>query len=213
MSQPIDTSRPLATHFEPKTLTELGINASQLLFKVSHQHTELPKTGIDYLLGKLPLGSTDPVAMDIDIGCGVYDVHGALMACVWYGQLRTPDGAVRHYGDSFKQVSPFHRPTIIKERVAVRLGELNDEVHKLVFFVNSHHRQPLAKATHGIIKLSDNEGHSLHELPLTTLSDGCTALAAWQMLRVTDDWCISALMQPVTGDDVRTLAQAWSVAS
>ncbi len=200
--------RQLISHFDPKTLTELNIQGSQLIVKAYHEPTTLPKTGLAYWLGRLPLNSST-CAMDIDIGCGLYDDHGTLLEMVWYARMRSKDELVRHGGDSFREMSKYYRPDSIKERLSVRFGELDKRVHKLAFFVHSFYHQPLALAKSGKIGLYDNEGVLIHHIPLTALAADCTALCAWQMRRLDSDWQIAAPMLAMTGNTIEELAKQW----
>lgn len=188
----------LISHFEPQTLTQLGVGGGQIVFSSSHQPTHLAKTGKDALLAKLPLIGNGELhrAIDVDLSCLIYDKNHELLDKVWYGKLRSQNDAVRHLGDSFKGSAQGHTP-LVEETIVVRLSELSKQIHRIIFAVSSYHKQPLAQADMGIIRLSDNEGHLIHDLMLDALPKDCTTLHAWQMERLLGDWRISAIMANV----------------
>lgn len=207
MSQPIDQPIDLQVHFAPQTLTHLGIYANILQVHCSHQPTSIPKTGIQALLGKLPLGNSNPVEMDVNIGCGMYNASGKLIDQVWYGKTRDDIDSVRHEGDSFHGLT--QTASVIDELLTIRLLKLSPNVSKLIFFVHSQHNQPLAKAINGKVQLQDNEGNNIHHLKLGSLDPETTALCLWQMVRMPDDWRIEAIMQPLPHQDMGDLIKTW----
>lgn len=212
MAQTLQTSPPLAAHFDPKPLRQIGFLGSQLLATTSHQPTELEKTGVAALLAKLPFSSDEPVPMDIDVACGLYDEKGTLLELVWYGNLRSSDQSVRHGGDTFIGMNAAYRPSLVEEHLFVRFYELPKEVHRLGIFVHSHSKADLNLAVAGKVSLTDNEGQLIHEIPFAALDDGITGICAWQLLRTfDDDFRLSALLEPIKGDSCEALAKKWSM--
>lgn len=198
---------PLAVHFAPKTLTQLGINANILEMHASYQPASTPKTGLSALLGKLPLGDSKPVAMDIDIGCGLYDHHGTLIDAIWYGRTRNSADSVRHTGDDFHGLT--QTAESLSELLSIRLLQIDNTVARLAMFIHSHHKQPLSMATAGKTVLRDNEDNDIHHIDFKNLDIDCTAMCAWQMIRTTDDWRIEAPMQPLKADNIDQLMMMW----
>lgn len=212
MAQTLQTNPPLAVHFDPKPLRQIGFSGSQLLATTSHQPTELNKTGMAALLAKLPFGSDEPVPMDVDVACGLYDEKGALLDLVWYGNLRNDNQSVRHGGDTFIGMNAAYRPSLVEETLFLRFHELPKEVHRIGIFVHSHTKSDLNLAVAGKVSLSDNEGYLIHEIPFAALDEGITGMCAWQLLRTfDDDFRLSALLEPIKGDSCEALAKKWSM--
>ncbi len=201
---------PLIAHFESRSLLELGIDTHQLIVSSHHQPTFLPKTGMQAMLAKLPWGKDEPVAMDIDISCGLYDSDGNLIEVVWYGNIRSNEEAVRHKGDTFIGMNKDYNPSVVKEVLGVRLLKLPAIVHRLVFFVHSYHQQPLKLATFGRLELSDSEFHLIHELSFESLDEDVYGLAVWQLVRTLDDWQVSAPMIALKAKNAGEIAKIYT---
>lgn len=204
---------PLAIHFESKTLRQLGVSDAKILITSSHQPTFLPKTGLAKMWAKTPWGVDTPVAMDVDLSCGLYDAQGAFIEAVWYGNLRNQNQSVRHHGDTFIGMNKAYRPSLVDENLSARLVDAPKDAHFLAFFAHSANRQPLAKAVDGMLYLKDGEGKTLHERAFANFEGGVTGFCAWQFAREDDDWRAFAVMRPVSGKDSGDLAKKWRPAS
>ncbi len=107
-----------------KTIQDLGGASPMLVFAIGWDNR--PKAGI---LGKI-VGLEHEA--DLDLSCAVYDEQNDRVDCVWYAQLNSKDGAIRHKGDD----------TIGKdigddELIILDLNQLADEVKTLFFVVSS----------------------------------------------------------------------------
>lgn len=211
MSELLTYHAPLAVHFESRMLSELPLTGNELVVTSSHQPTELPKTGIDKWLAKLPkIGDDRPVAMDIDLACGLYNDKGQLLEVVWYGNVRSLYESVRHHGDTFIGMNKAYRPSLVEESLSIRLWQLDPEVARVAIFVHSYHRQDLNLAIFGKIHLTDNEGTNIHEMPFAGFDEGVTGVCAWQLVKMRDkDWRISAPMSYVKAKHAAEMAKKW----
>lgn len=203
------TDTTLITHFEPRALSELGVASQKLNFWLRHEPTFLPKTGRQALLAKTPLGDDKPIAMNIDLVCGLYDKAGGLIESVWYGNLRSSTNLVRHHGDRFVGMNKAYRPRIVQERLSVRLSELPDGVHEVVFFIHSHHRQALKSAIMGECGLSDDAESPIHQLAFASLDDKTIGLAVWRLTRLKHDWRMQFVMQAINAKHAGEIAKDW----
>lgn len=198
----------LITHFESRPLKTLGITTLSLQFTISHQPIEMPKIGLAGLLAKLPFMSDEPVALDIDISCGLYDELGKLIEVVWYGNLRSQDKAVRHHGDTFIGMNKAYRPNVVEENLTIKLHELSKAVHSVAFFVHSKTQHAL-ESLDGLMSLKDNENKLIHDRSFVSFDETVIGLCAWQLLRLDDDWQLFAPMTPLTGKHSGDLAYKW----
>lgn len=200
---------PLAVHFEPRLLSELGVLPLGLLMTTSHQPTLLAKSGLKGLLAKLPFGDDTPVPIDIDVSCGLYNDKGELLEAVWYGNLRSQGESVRHHGDTFIGMNKAYRPSLVEENLSIRLHELPKEVHRLALFVHSKGGEPLAKAVAGMVYLKDGEGRVIHERSFASLDKAATGICAWQMVRSEGDWRVSAPMSVLKAANAGEMPKKW----
>lgn len=207
MSVQITQKPTLVAHFEPRLLSELGVAIHKLTFWVRYEPTYLQKTGLDALLAKTPFGDDEPVAMDVDISCGLYDEMGRLIEHIWYGNVRDETDLVRHHGDTFIGMNKAYRPNVIEESLSVRLASLPDEVHQVTFFVHSHHRQDLNLAILGECVLSDGDGAIVHNLPFSSLDEGVYGVCAWQLVKTKDeDWQMTCTRSTMNTKDIGSIA-------
>lgn len=211
MSEVLTYHAPLAVHFESRMLSELPIIGNQLVVKSAHQPLELPKTGLQKWLAKLPkIGDDSPVPMDIDLSCGLYNDKGELLEVVWYGKVRSLYESVRHHGDTFIGMNKAYRPSMVEESLSIRIWELDEQVSRLAVFVHSHNLQDLNLAPFGNIYLSDNEGKLIHETPFASFEEGVTGVCAWQFVKMRDgDWRVSAPMSAVKAKNSAEIAKKW----
>ncbi|WP_066800145.1 TerD family protein [Moraxella oblonga] len=187
-------STPLEKFLVPTTLHQLDITGNSLLIKLSYGNTQLNKTGINALLGKMPiLKKLTPFkakqqSMDIDLSCVALDNTGKALSVIWYGNLRNTNHSIRHTGDTLRGAVNFEESLHPQETITVRLHELPDEVHHLVFFVNSEH--DLSLAHKGMVILTDDEKHHAQKIDFHHLNADTKAIIAWHIHRQDDDFAV-----------------------
>lgn len=212
MSETLSNQPSLSTYFEPKTLNELDFFGEHLHFSCQYAPTDLPKTGGAKWLAKLPkIGGKPTTPMNINLGCGFYDVAGQMIDSVWYGQVRAFDDNARYQGDSLKTSKKPELPHL-HELINLRLSSLPNNIYRIALLMHSYHHQPLAKAVSGEINLLDGDGIVIHALSFDSLQSSTTALLAWELTRTKKDWRISAPMREfsselVTGVNVGKFAE------
>lgn len=192
---------PLEKFATPTTLRQLDITGDYLLIKLSYGDTQLRKTGINTLLGKLPITkSLTPFkakqqSMDIDLSCVALDNAGEILSVIWYGNLRNTDHSIRHTGDTLRGAVDFEESLHPQETIAIRLHELPDEVYHLLFFVNSEHDLPLAHK--GMAILTDDEKHHAQKIDFHHLNTDTKAIIAWHIHRQGDDFVVHTPIKSV----------------
>lgn len=182
----------LTSFFEPQTLSQLNITGHHLIASVSYHRTKLPKTGIIAKLCSVFKKPADKVDMDIDLACVVFDKNREPIDTIWYGKLRNHNQSIRHAGDALIGADSFEKTLINQEQITVRLTELSDQIAHMVFVIQSHHKQPLNLADHGVFELKDNDGNLVHKYNAAALERGTQAVMAWYLKRDGDDWRVSA---------------------
>ena len=198
-----DINVPLKKKLPPKTFSELGIIGVNLFVSIAYSDTQFEKTGIQALLGKLPvLKNLTPFkspmcSMDIDLSCVALDRQGKALDVIWYGNLRNDTQSIRHSGDGLCGASNFEESLTCQEEIAIRLTQLDDDIHHLVFFVSSYHNNALAFAQKGLVKMADNEGNIAHKFYLDSLDKTTSAIIAWHIQRQGDDFVLAMPLKKI----------------
>lgn len=195
----IQKQQALQTYFKAQTLTELGLDGVSLSVCLHYQDTRLPKQGLAAILGKLPLPMTNsrPVAMDIDLGCVLFDQSYQPLDLIWYARLRNDNESIRHSGDALIGSRNFEESLIHQEQIRLRPDEIEKQVYHIAFVVSSYRNQDLNLANKGSLQFLDNENHSAHSLELASLPKNCQTLLAWVLSRYDQDWQLQAPMLPL----------------
>jgi tellurium resistance protein TerZ len=179
-----------------KDLTDLGCGA---LLAVALGWENKDKSG---LLSKI-MGEKETA--DLDLSCVIYDIYGERQDAVWYAQLKSKDGAVRHSGDH----------TVGEERkddeaIIVDLRQLNEQAKTLFFVISSFRHDGFAGAEEVHCRLLD--AASRRELarcqiskPVKTNKETASIILRLQkeILDGMTQWRIKALDKPATGENVQ----------
>lgn len=76
-------------------------------------------------------------SIDLDASCIAFDDGGREMYAVWYSNLHSPDGAIRHSGDDRSGRGGLDRRSRDNESLRLDLDRVDRRVQTLVFTVNS----------------------------------------------------------------------------
>lgn len=190
--------------FKPQTLTQLGVIGTSLVVSIEYEETTFAKTGGQALLHKLPIAKnltpfkSSTQSMDVDLSCVTLDRAGNVLETIWYGKLRNENQSIRHAGDALcGAVATKHSP-LIQEDIRIRLQELDDTIHHLIFFISSYHKHALNHAKKGMTKITDNEGNVAHKFHFDSIDKGVTCLIAWHIKRHENDFLIGTPLKEVT---------------
>ena len=82
--------------------------------------------------GFLGFGDTPSGAVDLDASCVLFDNDGKKKDVVWYRQLKSKDGSIRHTGDSMSGEGDGD-----DEQIVVDLLQVPESIKTLIFTVNS----------------------------------------------------------------------------
>ena len=146
-------------------------------------------------------GETD---IDLDASCVLYDGSGKRVDAVWFGQLTSKDGSVRHSGDNLTGEGDGD-----DESILVDLAALPGEVKTLVLTVSSFRGQTFAEVENAFARLVDEtSGKELARYSLTE-QGAHTGMIMASLVRAGDgDWELKALGERATGRTVDDLEQA-----
>jgi tellurium resistance protein TerZ len=88
--------------------------------------------------------------IDLDASALLFDAGGSLVDAVWFRQLQSKDGSVRHTGDNLTGEGEGDDESII-----VDLGRLSPTVTQIVFTVNSFTGQDFTQIENAFCRLVD----------------------------------------------------------
>jgi tellurium resistance protein TerZ len=95
-------------------------------------------------------GGMKSQSIDLDASCLLFDANGHLVDQVWFRQLTSKDGAVRHTGDNLTGAGEGDDESII-----VNLPSLPTSITQLVFTVNSFTGQDFSQIENAFCRLVD----------------------------------------------------------
>ena len=106
--------------------------------------------GWDAVKKKGLFGGMKEQSIDLDASCLLFNATGQLVDQVWFSQLKSKDGAVRHTGDNLTGAGDGDDESII-----VDLAALPANVAQLVFTVNSFTGQNFSQIENAFCRLVD----------------------------------------------------------
>lgn len=179
-----------------KTLQELGGASPLLVFAIGWDNK--PKAGI---LGKL-IGMEHEA--DLDLSCAVYDSNGDRIDCVWYAQLTSKDGALRHKGDDTVGVE--HGDD---ELMVIDLNQLDDEITTLFFVVSCFSEASLNNVEKAYWRLCDaqtkREIAGYHFSGHDSASAKIVMRLQKSVAKGLSSWSVKALDEPATGKNIQEI--------
>ncbi len=160
-----------------------------------------PKKGF---FAKLTGGGGGETDIDLDASCVLYDASGKRVDAVWFGQLTSKDGAVRHSGDNLTGEGDGDDETIL-----VDLAALPSEVVTLVLTVSSFRGQTFDEVENAFARVVDDaSGKELARYSLTEQGAHTGMVMASLKRGAGGDWDLKALGERATGRTVDELEQA-----
>lgn len=100
------------------------------------------------------MGGSDGGSIDLDASCLMFDDEKKLVDTVWFRQLRSHDGSVRHSGDNLTGQGEGD-----DERITVDIEKLPAKVNFLVFTVNSFTGQSFERVANASCRLLNAENN------------------------------------------------------
>ena len=181
---------------EEKALTDLGGSSPILVFAIGWDNKQKPG-----LLNKL---TNKRFEADFDLSCVVYDNNNDRIDCVWYAQLNSKDGAIRHRGDDTVGWEGGDDETIM-----VDLNGLSDQAKTLFFVISSFSGDSFAHSDNTYWRLFD--GSSKRELTRYILpQSGKTSAKIVARLQKFEtegltEWRLKALEEAATGQNIQEI--------
>lgn len=156
--------------------------------------------GWDAVAKKGMFGKMKTQDIDLDASCLMFDAQRTLLDSVWFRQLTSKDGAVRHTGDNLTGAGDGDDESII-----VDLAALAPQVHSLVFTVNSFTGQNFSQIENAFCRLLDDvTGQELARYDLSGSGTHNAQLMA-KVYRDGGGWSMGAIGEIAVGRTVNDL--------
>lgn len=142
-------------------------------------------------LGRLMGGN-----IDLDASCVLFSADKQLLDVVYFGQLKSKDGSIRHSGDNLTGAGEGD-----DEVIYVTLADIPAEVNYLVFTVNSYRGQSFNEVANAYCRLVDDRNT---EIARYTISGGgdYTAMIMAKLYRHNGEWKMQAVGESMRGRTV-----------
>jgi tellurium resistance protein TerZ len=145
----------------------------------------------------------EPDSIDLDASCGMFDAQGALVDLVWFSQLRSRDGSIRHTGDNLTGAGDGDDESIVVDLERVPAG-----VRSLVFTVNSYRGQSFGSVANAFCRLLDHRtGKEIARYDLGA-QGGHTAMVMAKLYRHGGEWKMHAIGEAAAGRTFQAILPA-----
>ena len=140
-------------------------------------------------------------SIDLDASCIVFNATNRVIDTVWFGQLMSKDGSIRHSGDNLTGEGSGD-----DESIVIDLSKLPLEIETLVFTVNSFRGQTFDKVQNAFGRVID--ARSNRELARFDISDSGshTGMVLASVTRNGGQWTFKAIGERANGRTVQDLA-------
>ena len=143
-------------------------------------------------------GGSDSI--DLDASAIAFDSDGRVLDTVWFRQLASRDGSMRHSGDNLTGEGDGD-----DESIAVDLTRLPAAIEHVVLTVNSFRGQTFDKVDNAYGRVVDNaNGQELVQFPISD-SGPHTGLILASLTRASGEWTFKAIGQRTKGRTVQDL--------
>lgn len=164
--------------------------------------------GWDAIKTKGMFGKEKEVSVDLDASAILYDGSGSKVDTVYFGQLSSKDGSLKHTGDNLTGAGDGD-----DESINVALSRVPGNVTQIVFVVNSYSGHTFDKIENAYCRAVDSDARDA-ELCRYTLSGGevVQAMIMAKLSRQGNGWAFTAIGTPVKNgkrlSDVEPAARA-----
>ncbi len=151
-------------------------------------------------------GGVRQEAVDLDASCLLFDTSGNLADTVWFRQLESHCGSIRHSGDDR---SGGGEAGADNERIAIDLNRAPAAIQTLIFTVNSFSGESFAGIPNAFCRLVDDAtGSEIARFDLSLEGGGHTGLIMSKLYRHNNEWKMQAIGEPAEGRTFHDLLPA-----
>lgn len=146
-------------------------------------------------------GGTKKTAVDLDGSCGIFDSAGQLLDVVYFGKLKSNDGAVIHSGDDTTG-DVDGNDNLDNEVISLDLTRLSPTADKIVFILNSYRGQDFGDVPFAAIRIYEGTPSQVSSVLATynVAQDpkfkGYVSMVMGRLYRHSDQWKFAAIGDP-----------------
>jgi tellurium resistance protein TerZ len=159
---------------------------------------------------------TTKEAVDLDASCALYDDNKQLIDVVYFGHLKSNDGAVKHSGDDLTG-DMAGDDGLDNEVITVDLGGLSSSIGYVAFILNSFRGQDFGTIPFASIRIYEgtptrvNEVFATYDIANSKDFAGHVSMALGVFYKKNGEWKFNAIGEPTRDrkleESVKTIAQ------
>jgi tellurium resistance protein TerZ len=159
---------------------------------------------------------TSKEAVDLDASCALYDDSKRLIDVVYFGHLKSNDGAVRHSGDDLTG-DMAGNDGLDNEVITVDLAGLSSSISYVAFILNSFRGQDFGTIPFASIRIYEgtptrvNEVFATYDIANSKDFAGHVSMAMGVFYKKNGEWKFNAIGEPTRDrkleESVKTIAQ------
>lgn len=141
-------------------------------------------------------GGTKTVEIDLDASAIMFDADGKHLDTVFFNQLTSKDGAVRHTGDNLTGAGDGDDETMM-----VNLPAVSPAVQNIVFVITSYSQQTFDMVQNAFCRVIDDSAAGSPEVARYSLTESGrnTAMIMSKLSRTGNAWSFQAIGNPANG--------------
>lgn len=147
-------------------------------------------------------------AVDLDASCVLFDASNKIIETVYYKKLNSNDFSIIHSGDD-REGDMDGDDGLDNEIISVDLKKINNQVHKIVFFINSFKKQDFSRIPFSSIRIYEGTPTKVHKIIATyeIASDpkfnGFVSMVLGSLNKTSSgSWDFNAIGDPVSSQDL-----------
>jgi len=140
-------------------------------------------------------------SIDLDASAALFDTGGNLVDQVWFGQLKSRDGSVRHSGDNLTGAGEGD-----DEQIQVDLTKVPSAIQSVIFVVSSYSRDTFDSIDNAYCRLVDASTDSEILRYSLTGQGAHTAQIMLSLYRKDSGWSVRAIGEKTQGRTIKDLA-------
>ncbi|MEN0056267.1 MAG: TerD family protein [Mucilaginibacter sp.] len=159
---------------------------------------------------------TTKEAVDLDASCALYDDNKQLIDVVYFGHLKSKDGAVKHSGDDLTG-DMAGNDGLDNEVITVDLAGLSSQISYVAFILNSFRGQDFGTIPFASIRIYEgtptrvNEVFATYDIANSKDFAGHVSMAMGVFYKKNGEWKFNAIGEPTRDrkleESVKTIAQ------
>lgn len=167
---------------------EAGGALSSVIMGLGWDMAGTQQSGGGGFLGKIFGGGSSQNSIDLDASCLMFDENKNLLDVVWFGQLQSKDGSIKHTGDNRTGAGDGD-----DEQIVVNLSKVPANVKSLVFTVNSFTGQNFSQVDNAFCRIVNAQNNSEVAKYNLSVQGNHTAQIMAKVYRHNGEWKMHAI--------------------